>query len=122
MDKLLSIEDFLQYKNGLQIQSNIKVKVAFATCSKAAGAESIFEFFTEAVTKRGIDAEVTACGCMGYCYAEPTVEVTIPGQPPVVYGHVTRERADQIIEQYVKRGEAVEGVIPVNYRNINEIS
>lgn len=122
MNRLQSIEDFHKYKNSLQKRATIQVKVAMATCSKAAGAEPILEFFSQAVEKRGIDAEVSLTGCMGYCYAEPTVEVTLPGGQPVVYGNVTMEKADQIIEQHLKRGETVEGVIPVSYMNINEIS
>lgn len=122
MDRLQSIDDFKNYKSSLQTHSTIQVKVALATCSKAAGAEPILEFFSQAIEKRGIDAEISLTGCMGYCYAEPTVEVTLPGKQPVVYGNVTREKADLIIEKHLKHGEIVEGVIPANYQNINELS
>jgi NADP-reducing hydrogenase subunit HndB len=56
---------------------------------------------------------------MGYCYAEPTLEVTIPGKDPIVYGFVDIKRADQIIEKYIKNGELVDGIIPVNYETID---
>jgi NADP-reducing hydrogenase subunit HndB len=56
---------------------------------------------------------------MGYCYAEPTVEVQLPGREPLVYGFVDRKRADEIIEKYIKNGELVEGIIPVNYEKID---
>ncbi|MFO7617083.1 MAG: (2Fe-2S) ferredoxin domain-containing protein, partial [Bacteroidales bacterium] len=62
----------------------------------------------------------TQVGCMGYCYAEPTVEVTIPGAEPVVFGYVDTRRADEIIERYIKNGERVGDVIPVTYLTINE--
>ena len=97
----------------------IYVKVAMATCGLAAGAREIKDFFTEALDKRGIDAIVTPTGCMGYCYAEPTIEITLPGNEPVVFGDVDIERADKIIEKYIKNNEIVEGVIPVNYRTID---
>jgi NADP-reducing hydrogenase subunit HndB len=58
---------------------------------------------------------------MGYCYAEPTVEVTLPGHDPVIFGNVSMDRADQIIEKYMKRGEVVQGLIPLNYKTIQEI-
>ncbi len=58
---------------------------------------------------------------MGYCYAEPTVEVIIPGKEPVVFGYVDVKKADEIIEKYIKGGELVEGIIPVNYKKIDNI-
>ncbi len=97
----------------------VQVKVAMATCGIASGAKTIMDFFADELDKRGIGAVVTQTGCMGYCYAEPTVEVQLPGQEPVVYGFVDRKRADEIIEKYIKNGELVEGIIPVNYEKID---
>jgi NADP-reducing hydrogenase subunit HndB len=119
--KLTSLDALRELRAHQKTEKGIQVKVALATCSKAAGAEAILEFISSAVEKRGLNAVVTPTGCMGYCYAEPTIEVTIPGSDPVVFGEVTIERADRIIEQYIKRGERVEGEIPVNYRSIQEI-
>lgn len=98
----------------------VKIKIAAATCSNAAGAGEIMKFMSDALDKRGVDALVTKTGCMGYCYAEPTIEVTLPNREPVVFGNVDLQKADLIIEKYVKRGEMVDGVIPVNYKTIEE--
>jgi NADP-reducing hydrogenase subunit HndB len=76
------------------------------------------DFFIEELEKRNIQAVVTQTGCMGYCFAEPTVEITLPGQSPVVYGYVDTRKADDIIEKYIKNGELLDGIIPVNYENI----
>ncbi len=100
-------------------EGHVQVKVAMATCGIASGAKAIMDFFVEELDKRGIPAVVTQTGCMGYCYAEPTVEVQLPGQEPIVYGYVDKKRADEIIEKYIKNGELVEGIIPVNYEKID---
>lgn len=97
---------------------NIRVKVAMATCGIASGAKPVMEFFQEQLERRNIQGVVTQTGCMGYCYAEPTIEVKLPGQDPVVFGYVDLKRADQIIEKYIKTGELVDGIIPVNYETI----
>lgn len=96
----------------------VQVRVALATCGIASGARAIMEFFQEQLERRNIEAVVTQTGCMGYCYAEPTIEVKLPGQDPVVYGFVDLKRADHIIEKYIKTGELVDGIIPVNYQTI----
>jgi NADP-reducing hydrogenase subunit HndB len=105
--------------NAIESKNQVQVKVAMATCGIASGAKPIKEFFSEQLEKRNIPAVVTQTGCMGYCYAEPTVEVKLPDQDPVVYGFVDLKRADQIIEKYIKTGELVDGIIPVNYLTID---
>ena len=130
MEKLKSLADLKRIREeartklDLRVRGDdpeglVQVKVAMATCGIASGAKTIMEFFADELDKRGIGAVVTQTGCMGYCYAEPTVEVQLPGQEPVVYGFVDRKRADEIIEKYIKNGELVEGIIPVNYEKID---
>lgn len=99
-------------------ESLVQVKVAMATCGIASGAKEVMEFFALELDKRGIDAVVTQTGCMGYCFAEPTVEITLPGREPMVFGYVNPKKADEIIERYIKNGELVDGIIPQNYNTI----
>jgi NADP-reducing hydrogenase subunit HndB len=99
-------------------ENHVQVKVAMATCGIAAGAKPIMEFFVEQLDRRSIPGVVTQTGCMGYCYAEPTVEIKLPGKDPVVFGFVDLKRADLIIEKYIKEGELIDGIIPVNYETI----
>jgi len=130
MSKIMSLADLKkrrdELKSGLDIRTKaiaseniVQVKVAMATCGIASGAKTIMEFFLEQLDRRNISATVTQTGCMGYCYAEPTIEIKLPGQDPVVFGFVDLKRADQIIEKYIKTGELVDGIIPVNYQTID---
>lgn len=96
-----------------------QIKVAMATCGIASGAKEVMEFFVEELEKRNIEAVVTQTGCMGYCYAEPTVEVTLKGKEPVIFGYVDKQRADEIIERYIRNGELVHDIIPRNFETIN---
>ena len=97
----------------------VQIKVGMATSGIASGAKRIMDFLIVELDKRSIDAVVTQTGDMGYCYAEPTIEVMRPGEEPVVFGYVDTKRADEIIEKYIKNGELVEGIIPVNYESID---
>jgi NADP-reducing hydrogenase subunit HndB len=51
---------------------------------------------------------------MGYCYAEPTIEVQLPGKDPVVFGRVSAERAEQIVDRYIVNGESCEDLVLIN--------
>jgi NADP-reducing hydrogenase subunit HndB len=130
MSKISSLADLRKkredLKAGMDIRTRalnpeniVQVKVAMATCGIASGSKAIMEFFLEQLDRRNIEGVVTQTGCMGYCYAEPTIEVKLPGQDPVVFGFVDLKRADQIIEKYIKTGELVDGIIPVNYQTID---
>ncbi len=97
----------------------VTIKVAMATCGIASGARTIYDYFTEELEKRNIEAEVIPTGCMGYCYAEPTIEVTLNGGEPVVFGNVDERKADEVIEKYIKKREMPEGVIPAGFQSVD---
>lgn len=130
MVKVKSLADLQKLKADLQTkvdlrekgegaESLVQVKVAMATCGIASGAKQVMEFFMDELDKRSIASVVTQTGCMGYCYAEPTIEIKLPEQEPVVFGYVDLKKADEIIEKYVKNGELVDGIIPQNYETID---
>ena len=54
------------------------------------------KYFVEELEQQAIDAIVTQTGCMGFCYAEPTIEITLPQKEPVVFGHVNKKKAEEI--------------------------
>jgi len=131
MAKIKSLDDLRKMKDNLQSkinlrekgqdpESHVQIKVAMATCGIASGAKPVMEFLMEELEKRGIDSVITQTGCMGYCYAEPTIEVKLPGKEPVVFGYVDTKKADEIIEKYIKNGELVDGIIPMNYETIDK--
>jgi len=126
MAVIKSVEDLKKLKSSIEktnqklIAENgnkklVEIKVAMATCGIASGAKSVMEFLIEELPKRNIMARVKQTGCMGYCYAEPTIEITIPDEEPVMFGYVDIKKADEIIEKFIKKGELVDGIIPINY-------
>ena len=131
MDKIKSLADLKKKREELQsalqlreqgenTENLIQVKVAMATCGIASGAKQVMEVIINECNKRGIQAVVTQTGCMGYCYAEPTVEVTKPGMDPVVFGYITPVKAEELVAKYLAGNEMLDGVIPVNYEKVDQ--
>lgn len=131
MAKLKTYDDFWQLNKLLhsnlercnnEDNSNIlpQIKIGMATCGIASGAKQVMESFVRELNMRSLKAIVTQTGCMGFCYAEPTVEVIIPGREPIVFGQVTENKVVNIIESYILQGILVDGVIPINYKTINK--
>ena len=130
MAKIKSLEELKKIKEqakntvslrvkGDNIENLIQIRVAMATCGIAAGARETMDEFIKVLGEQGIEnAVVTQTGCMGYCYAEPTIELTMPGKEPIVYGHVDAEKVHEVIEKGIKGGELLDGIIPVTHTGI----
>jgi NADP-reducing hydrogenase subunit HndB len=130
MNKIKSLDDLRQLRESMQTkiklrengdnsESMVRIKVAMSTCGIASGAKEIMNFLIDELEQKAIEAVVSQTGCMGYCYAEPTIEVTVPGKEPIVFGDVDKFRASEIIEKYIIHNELVDGILPVNYRTID---
>lgn len=86
--------------------------VGMATCGIAAGARTTMSALRDAIDKNGVqNVSIVATGCFGYCYAEPLVEVRMPGQEPIRYGNVDEARAREIVEKHIMRGELLDNAI-----------
>ncbi len=130
MAKVKSLADLKKLKENLQskvdirekgegVEGAIYVKIAMATCGIASGAKETMNVFIEESKKAGLNnLVITQTGCMGACHSEPTVEVTLPGKEPLIFGDVHKERVIEIIEKYIKNGELIEGIIPINYKTV----
>jgi NADP-reducing hydrogenase subunit HndB len=87
--------------------STKRVYVGMATCEIAAGSKEVMAVFQEAVARGLTDVYLSQKGCAGRCNLEPTVEVVEEGRIPVKYGKVTPERAREIVERHLKKGEVI---------------
>ncbi|MDD4920338.1 MAG: (2Fe-2S) ferredoxin domain-containing protein [Bacteroidales bacterium] len=129
MTKIKSLDELRkrkqQLEQGMDIreksdhpESLVQIKVAMATCGIASGARAVMNAFVEKIKKEKIPAVITQTGCMGYCYAEPTVEVKKPGMDPVVFSYVDVAKAEEIVNKYILNNELLDGILPANYQTI----
>ena len=82
---------------------DIQIIVGMGTCGIAAGAKQTFDAIVDQVQKKGLEGQVLIrqTGCMGLCYVEPTVEVLVPGMPTVIYGKMTADTAEELVEKHL---------------------
>lgn len=81
---------------------DIEILVGMATCGIAAGAkQTLSAFLNELEAQNLSNVVVRQTGCMGYCYAEPTVEIRMPGIPNIIYGKVDPETAVKIVRKHI---------------------
>jgi NADP-reducing hydrogenase subunit HndB len=124
MAKITSIADLKKAQEDYKAKAAAKkdkiiVNVSLATCSIASGGKSVMEAMKDEAAKQGIsNVEFMQSGCMTYCHSEPTVEVTLPGKDPVCFGKLDESGARELVQKYLKGGEVVGTVIPVNYTRV----
>jgi len=97
--------------------NSIEILVGMATCGISAGAKDTFYSFQQELARQGIpNASVIPVGCVGHCHSEPTVQVNIKGQEPVLYGHVNQKAVQEIVQKHIKDGKPVENlVLDINF-------
>ena len=85
-----------------------RLRVGTALCGLAAGADAVVAALRGALERQGVDARVSEVGCIGLCYAEPLLDVQLPGGPRVFYGNFDPERAGDVGAAHVAGGQPVE--------------
>jgi len=81
--------------------ANWIIKVGLASCGIAAGGRKVYEALETKLHERELGVELKQTGCMGMCYSEVLVDVLSPENKRVVYGNVTPEKIDRIIEEHL---------------------
>lgn len=109
LEELAKIRE--QAKQMIQMRESsegVRVIIGMGTCGIAAGARETMGAILDELAKRGLSqVTVTQTGCIGLCEQEPLVDVMIPGQKSVTYGHVNTERARQIVANHVVNGNII---------------
>jgi NADH-quinone oxidoreductase subunit F len=82
-----------------QASGKVRINVTHDTSSLARGAEETIEKLKQAVADRRLVADIGITGSWGFCWMEPCVTVrTAAGTHSVLYGNITPDRVDELIE------------------------
>ena len=83
------------------------IRVGAALCGKAAGCDDVLRALESSLRRHGVAAQISEVGCLGPCFAEPLVDVQLPGGPRVIYRNVTPETAEEIVASHIVHGTPV---------------
>ena len=116
LEELKAIRERMQGQVGMRSEDDTqtRVVVGMATCGIASGARPVLTTLSDLVQEKNLtNVAVTQTGCIGLCQYEPIVEVFEPGKDKVTYVKMTPEKAKDIVDQHLIRGQVVrEYVIP----------
>jgi NADP-reducing hydrogenase subunit HndB len=110
LEELKAIREKMQGQVGLRSESatDTRVVVGMATCGIASGARPVLTALSNAVLEKKLEGvTVTQTGCIGLCQYEPIVEVLAPGKEKVTYVKMTPEKALEVVEKHLIRGQVI---------------
>lgn len=110
LEELKAIRETMQAQMGLRNEESnqTRIVVGMATCGIASGARPVLTALSDIVQEKGLtNVMVTQTGCIGLCQYEPIVEVIEPGKDKVTYIKMTPEKALEVIDQHIVRGQVV---------------
>ena len=115
LDELRKLRASLQDKVNLREKGEvedsklIEVLVGMGTCGIAAGARDSFNKFLEVIEELKLEeVKVISVGCIGFCHVEPTVQVNIPGQEPLIFGKITEDKVKELVETVIIKRELLD--------------
>ena len=85
----------------LQNSQKPRIFIGTGTCGMAAGAEEILATLRKELESNGLKADIVQVGCIGFCYAEPLIEIIKPGKPGIFYGNLTPSKVSEIVRDYL---------------------
>ncbi len=83
------------------------IRIGTAICGKAAGADQVIDAVREELGRHNVEANVSEVGCLGLCFAEPLLDVTLSNGSRLFYRNVTPSTVPAIIYSHLVRKEPV---------------
>jgi len=115
LDELMNIRKKHEENVSLRDNDNssqTKLLVGMATCGIASGARETLNELLKEIKAQGLDnVKIVQVGCLGYCHSEPTVEINVPGEDPILYGPVTVDRVKELVERHIINHEIIEELV-----------
>lgn len=120
LEELKAIREKMQSHVSLRSESDshTRVIVGMATCGIASGARPVLTALSDAVLSKGLErVSVIQTGCIGLCQYEPIVEIIAPGKDKVTYVKMTPEKALEVVDSHLVRGQVITEYTIQNYMN-----
>ncbi len=77
------------------------ILVGDGTCGRAAGGAELIEALRGQLASRGAKVRIVGVGCLGLCYAEPMLEIRLPGGSSILYAKVSPEAIPRLLDEHV---------------------
>ncbi len=88
----------LSYIGGERVHQPL-IYVGMASCGRIAGAGATYQAIAAYLAEHGHQATLVEGGCVGYCAAEPLVDIQLPGKARLSFSGVTSEKVSPLLDE-----------------------
>jgi (2Fe-2S) ferredoxin len=97
------------------------IRVGTALCGEAAGSKALLPKIQDVLNSLNIEANVSEVGCLGLCFAEPLLDIQLPGQNRIFYNNVDENSIEQIITTHIKDSK-IDSSLAFLYAGVEELN
>ncbi len=97
-DSSIQLKKQLSYISRERVYKPV-IYVGMATCGIIAGAQKSYEAVSTYISDHEIDADLVAGGCMGFCQAEPVIDIRLPGKARLSFANVTADKVQHLLDE-----------------------
>jgi NADH-quinone oxidoreductase subunit F len=83
------------------------IKIGLGSCGIAAGGQKVYNALQDILDRKGINLPIEKTGCNGMCFNEVLLEIEDPVHGKVIYGDVTPEKLDRLVDEHIGKGEII---------------
>jgi len=93
------------------------IYVGMGSCGVVAGAAKALESIRQYVDDHGLQIDVVEGGCLGFCKAEPIVDVQLPGKARISFGNVTADLVSHVLDEVLNHSLPQNVLVVGQYAN-----
>jgi len=83
------------------------IRIGLGSCGIAAGGQKVHDALQELLARKGIPLDIGKTGCNGMCFHEVLVELDDPDHGRVIYGQVTPEMIERLVDEHIEKGRMI---------------
>lgn len=95
---------------------SVTIKIGLASCGLAAGAQEIFDAAEKYRQKKKNAVKLQKTACIGFCFAEPLMELISADGNSITYCNVTPEKVEKIVDSFIAHKPLEEDIILSNFK------
>lgn len=95
---------------------SVTIKIGLASCGLAAGAQEIYDAAAKYRKNKKATVELQKTACIGFCFAEPLMELISSDGNSITYCNVTPEKVDKLVDSFLAENPIEEDIILSNYK------
>ena len=81
------------------------IRVGTAMCGNAAGAQQVISSLKSSLDSMNLDVNLDEVGCLGLCYAEPLIDIQLPGSSRLFFDNVVPDKVNDLLQSYISDGK-----------------